>query len=83
MGVFHSESGEVPTQHSFRAGRDPGTILQNDVGNPSAWPVDFSIRGLGVTISKDGVPSQVPADAVVPLVDSVRVGCLLPAHHQN
>ena len=26
---------------------DPGTILQSDVRNPYAWPVDFSIRGLG------------------------------------
>ena len=30
MGVFRSISGGVPTQHSFRVGRDPGAIGRGD-----------------------------------------------------
>jgi hypothetical protein len=29
-GVFHSQSGEVPTQHIFRVRRDPGVIGRGD-----------------------------------------------------
>ena len=50
---------------------------------PYVPPVGSSIRGLDWKERKDGVLGRVPADAVVSPVDSVSVGCLLLAHHQN